>query len=120
MVRTKDMPTYYVSWESEWVTRCVLRELTNPLVSIYPQAIPGNSEYGRVTLVTSNLLDHKIVGACAIYPESIVSENCPGVQIVREELDLADLRKGTGVKTVVAGPVWLDEDGLYKEAEESK
>lgn len=116
MVLTEDTEGWYASWESREVTKQVHHALEE-LWSIFPQAT-HDEEYGRVTLVRTDYSNHEILEGVAIYPESITQENPhrPGVQIVCEKLDPQDLRKGTGEKRVVAGPVWLGNDGIFEEA----
>lgn len=115
MVFTKDTHTLAASWESQELTRVALNMLMWRTWQLYPQAV-HDDEYGRITLVRCTA-GHNIVEAVAIYPESITGKvpPLPGVQIVKEKLDLEDLSKGTGEKEVVAGPVWLGDDGTFEE-----
>ena len=115
MVLTKDTEERYASWESKEVTRQVVSFL-GAMWTIFPQAV-HDEEYGHVTLVRVSCFNHEILEGVAIYPESITQEAPyrPGVQIVCEKLNLQDLRKGTGEKRVVAGPVWLGDNGIFEE-----
>lgn len=118
MVLTKTTSKFYPSWEAQQLTKITLQMLAHPTVSIYPQAVSDDAEYGRLTFVHCSFHDHRITEGYAVYPESITAvgrEQRVGVQIVSEKLDIEDLRKGTGEKRVLAGPVWLGDDGLFEE-----